>query len=226
MSARQTLSAWRRAGRRVVHESDAKALLAEAGIPVPERDPAAGPVVVKLCHDDYPHKSDHGLVRLGLEPAAAPGVAEEMAARVPGGVPLVEAMETACVAEWIVGCKVDPTFGPIVLAGPGGVLVEILDAAQIRLAPVSLEGAGVMLDSGAGARLLAGARGAPAADRAALCDLLVRLSRFFAEHADLISEIEINPVMVRADGSGLVAADALIVLGDGQQDEGKEETQP
>ncbi|MBV1864043.1 MAG: acetate--CoA ligase family protein [Rhodobacteraceae bacterium] len=217
MSVRETLENWVRQGRQVVHEADAKALLSEIGVPVPERDPADGKVVVKLCHDDFPHKSDHGLVRLGLTPADAPNAAAEMVARVPGGVPLIEAMEQNAQVEWIVGCKIDATFGPIVLAGPGGVLVELLDAGEIRLAPATTETALDMLGQGAGARLLDGMRGAPAADRAALADLISRISVFFAQNADLISEIEVNPVMVRADGRGLVAADALIVLHDAAQ---------
>ena len=214
MSVRETLEGWVRQGRRVVHEADAKALLSDIGVPVPVRDPADGKVVVKLCHDDFPHKSDHGLVRLGIATADAPDVAAEMVARVPGGVPLIEAMEQDAQVEWIVGCKIDATFGPIVLAGPGGVLVELLDAGEIRLAPATTETALDMLGQGAGARLLDGMRGAPAADRAALADLISRISVFFAQNADLISEIEVNPVMLRADGKGLVAADALIILRD------------
>ncbi len=217
MNIRETLEAWVKDGRTVVHESDSKAILGEIGIPVPDRNPKSGKCVVKLCHDDYPHKSDHGLVRLGLAPDEAKAVADEMVARIPGGVPLIEAMETASVAEWIVGCKIDETFGPIVLAGPGGVLVELLDAGQIRLAPATSETAGDMLAQGAGARLLDGMRGAKAADRAALSDLISRISVFFADNADLISEIEVNPVMVRADGNGLIAADALLVLKGGAQ---------
>ncbi|MBV1903115.1 MAG: acetate--CoA ligase family protein [Marinosulfonomonas sp.] len=212
MSARDTLQSWVNAGRKVVHEADAKALMGDMGIPVPERDPANGPLVVKLCHDDYPHKSDHGLVKLNVSPQDAPAIAAEMSAKIPDGVALVEAMEKNSVVEWIVGCKIDATFGAIVLAGPGGVLVELLDAGEIRLAPATPGTAAQMLGTGAGAKLLAGMRGAPAAHSAALADLISKVSVFFAAHSDLISEIEINPVMVRADGAGLVAADALIIL--------------
>jgi len=212
MTPRETLEHWQRMGRKVVHEADAKDLLGQIGVPVPERDPAGGRCVAKLCHDDYPHKSDHGLVRLGLSPQAARQAAAEMAERVPGGTPLVEAMEEDAVAEWIIGCKRDATFGPIVLAGPGGILVELIDAAEIRLAPADMQTAQAMLDAGPGARLLTGLRGKQPADRDALAQLISRISVFFAENADLISEIEVNPVMVRADNKGLIAADALIVL--------------
>tara|TARA_E500000318_G_scaffold78156_1_gene73085 strand:+ start:44709 stop:45380 length:672 start_codon:yes stop_codon:yes gene_type:complete len=212
MTPRETLENWRRAGRRVVHEADAKDLLQRIGVPVPTREPFEGRCVAKLCHDDYPHKSDHGLVRLGLSPQEAGQAAAEMAARIPGGTPLVEAMENDAVAEWIIGCKRDDTFGPIVLAGPGGILVELIDAAEIRLAPTEQQTAEAMLHSGPAARLLEGLRGGEPADRDALAQLISRVSVFFAENVDLISEIEINPVMVRADNKGLIAADALIVL--------------
>ena len=79
MTPRETLENWQRAGRKVVHEADAKDLLQQIGIPVPKRDPAEGRCVAKLCHDDYPHKSDHGLVRLGLSPDEAKQAAAEMA---------------------------------------------------------------------------------------------------------------------------------------------------
>jgi len=212
MTPRETLENWHRAGRKVVHEADAKDLLQRIGVPVPKRNPVEGRCVAKLCHDDYPHKSDHGLVRLGLSPDEAKQAAAEMAQRFASGTTLIEEMEEGSVAEWIIGCKRDDTFGPIVLAGPGGILVELIDAAEIRLAPACLQTAEAMVRSGPGARLLTGLRGAEPADRDALADLISRISVFFAENADLISEIEINPVMVRADGKGLAAADALIVL--------------
>lgn len=212
MTPREMLENWQRAGRKVVHEADAKELLQRVGVPVPQRDPSHGRCVAKLCHDDFPHKSDHGLVQLGLSPDEAKQAAAEMAERLEGGTALIEEMEEGSVAEWIIGCKRDDTFGPIVLAGPGGSLVELIDAAEIRLAPAAPQTAKTMVRSGPGARLLAGFRGAEPADRDALADLISRISVFFAENADLISEIEINPVMLRADGKGLVAADALIVL--------------
>ena len=212
MTQRETLENWQRAGRTVIHEADAKDLLQRIGIPVPRRDPDHGRCAAKLCHDDYPHKSDHGLVRLGLSPEEAKQAAAEMAERFAGGTALIEEMEEGSVAEWIIGCKRDDTFGPIVLAGPGGILVELIDAAEIRLAPATPQTAEAMVRSLRAAAGRVGGRGAEPADRGGLADLISRISVFFAENADLISEIEINPVMVRADGKGLVAADALIVL--------------
>ena len=72
------LGRWVAAGRSVVHEHDTKALLAEAGIAVPRRDPAAGPCVVKIASDRYPHKTEHGLVRLGVPVAEAAAIGRDM----------------------------------------------------------------------------------------------------------------------------------------------------
>ena len=116
------------------------------------------------------------------------------------------------VAEWIVGCRHDTTFGPVVVVGAGGILVELFDEAKVRLAPTDLATARRAIASQRGARLLAGIRGKPAGDLEALAALVVSLSTFFAAHAESIAEIEINPVIVRPVGRGAVAADALITL--------------
>lgn len=209
---RELLEGWAAAGRRTVHEADTKLVLSLAGIVVPEPFPAAGRTVVKLASDRYPHKTEHGLVRLGIEAGEAAALGEEMRAKDPSGTVLVERMVDGVVAEWIVGCKRDATFGPVVLAGPGGVLVEIIDEVEIRLAPADADVAGAMLAGRVSRQLLAGARGKPPGDRAALAALIARVSALYAEHADLVREIEINPVMVLPDRKGAVAADALMIL--------------
>jgi acyl-CoA synthetase (NDP forming) len=212
MTAQAELRAWRAAGRRVVHEADTKRLLAAAGVRVPRRDPGEGRCVVKLASDRFPHKTDHGLVRLGVAPADVAAVSAEMLGRVPDGEVLVEEMVSGAVCEWIVGCRHDAVFGPIVVVGAGGVLVELLDAAKVRLAPTDHHAARTAIFRQTSAKLLGGLRGQPKADAEALVDLVVRVSRFFADHADLIDEIEINPLMVLPEGQGVVAADALLFL--------------
>lgn len=207
---RALLEGWAAAGRRIVHEADTKRVLALAGIAIPEPSPASGRCVAKLASDRFPHKTEHGLVRLGVDAAEAAAIGAAMLSKDPAGTVLVERMVEGVVAEWIVGCKRDATFGPVVLAGPGGILVEIIDEAEIRLAPADLAVAGAMLDGRVSGQLLAGARGKPAGDRAALATLIARVSALYAEHADLIREIEINPVMVLP--TGVVAADALMIL--------------
>jgi acetate---CoA ligase (ADP-forming) subunit beta len=211
-SVRGLLEAWSREGRRTVHEVDTKRVLALAGIVVPQQNPADGRVVVKLASDQFPHKTEHGLVQINIAREDAATIGDAMRARVPDGAVLVEQMVEGVVAEWIVGCKHDATFGPIVLAGPGGILVEVISEAEIRLSPTEPAVAADMLSGTIPRALLKGARGKPPADQAALSDFIVKLSALFADHADLIAEIEVNPVMVLANGRGIVAADALIVL--------------
>lgn len=209
---RVLLEAWSRQGRRTIHEADTKAVLGLAGIPLPGAPVPGASAVVKLASDRFPHKTEHGLVRLGVPAGEVPAVGAEMRRRVHDGTLLVERMVEGAVAEWIVGCKHDATFGPVVVAGPGGVLVEIIDEVEIRLAPAGAETARGMLAGRAAGALLAGARGKPAGDAEALVELIVQLSSFVAEHGDLIAEIELNPVLVLPRGQGVVAADALMIL--------------
>lgn len=211
-SIRGLLENWIQQGRRVVHEADTKRILAMSKIAVPQVDPPDGRVAVKLASDRFPHKTEHGLVRLDVAPADAATLGKTMLARDPQGQVLIERMVGDVVAEWIVGCKHDATFGPIVLAGPGGILVEVISEAEIRLSPTAPEIAADMMTGLIPNALLRGARGKPPADVAALEDFVVRLSALFAEHADLIAEIEVNPLMVLPNGKGVVAADALMVL--------------
>ena len=206
------LASWVAAGRTTVHELDAKALLATAGIAIPHRNPTSGATVVKIASDQYPHKTEHGLVRVGVAACDAQAVADELAAKISSGEKLIEEMITDGVAEWIVGCRHDATFGPIVVVGVGGILVELLDEVKIRLAPVDLATARRAIQSQRGARILEGLRGKPPGDLEALAALVVRLSQIFAEHADIIDEIEVNPVIVRPVGKGAVVADALMKL--------------
>jgi acyl-CoA synthetase (NDP forming) len=123
---------------------------------------------------------------------------------------LVEPMAEAGV-ELIVGARRDPSFGPCVMVGLGGVLAEVLDDVSIRLAPVSMAVARQMLDDLRGVALLAGVRGAPAVDREAVAELIVGLSAFVAERPD-VTEVDLNPVIATPDGA--VAVDALVVVED------------
>lgn len=209
---RGLIEQWRAAGRHVVHEADTKLLLSIAGVSIPCAAEGHGPFVVKLSSDRFPHKTDHGLVKLNVARDDIEAVGRDMLAADPAGRLLIEEMVEGSVGEWIVGCKHDDSFGPVVLAGPGGIFVELLDQVELRLAPTTFDVASAMIREGHGARLLAGLRGKPAADADALAHLIVAVSRLFSEHRDLMQEIELNPVMVRAAGKGVVAADALLVL--------------
>ena len=113
--------------------------------------------------------------------------------------------------EVILGVTRDANFGPMLMVGLGGIHVEVL--RDVAFAPVPLEPdrALALLDELKGAALLEGVRGAPPADRAALAQLIAILSRFAADHADLIEEVDLNPVIVYPKGQGLAVVDALII---------------
>jgi hypothetical protein len=112
--------------------------------------------------------------------------------------------------EMAIGVINDPAFGPIVMAGLGGALVEVLRDVSFRAAPFSREDALAMIGELRGAVLLDGFRGQPRRDKGALADALVALGRFAADHAGSYDSIEINPLLVLEDGRGAVGLDALI----------------
>jgi acyl-CoA synthetase (NDP forming) len=111
--------------------------------------------------------------------------------------------------ELIVGMRRDPSFGPCVVVGLGGVFTEVLDDVAIRLAPVTGAVAASMLEELRGARLLDGVRGGAPIDRAAVASLIVKLSKLAVERGD-VQEVDLNPVIASSDGA--VAVDALVVL--------------
>ena len=112
--------------------------------------------------------------------------------------------------ELVVGVKRDPQIGPVVLVGLGGVLVEVLRDTAMALAPVDRNEARRMLERLRGFRLLEGYRGSPAVDLDAVCEAIARISEFAADHAAVVEEIDVNPLLARPDG--VLALDALIVL--------------
>jgi succinyl-CoA synthetase beta subunit len=210
-------------------ERDAKAVLAEIGIPVvaervattAEQARAAArelglPVAMKILSADIAHKSDIGAVALNLrsedEAEAAfhsilRRVREKAAYAAIDGV-LVSPMVSG-IAETILGVRRDPVFGPIVMFGLGGVFVEVFKDVTFRPAPFGPDEARAMIAEIKGFPLLTGVRGRPAADLSALTDALVRLSQFAASNRDTIAEIDINPFVVHSTGG--LALDALIV---------------
>jgi acetate---CoA ligase (ADP-forming) len=177
--------------------------------------PLAGhEVALKIDAPELAHKSDLGLVRLGLRGDEAVRAAAEalFATASRHGIDarglLVEPMAEAGV-ELIVGARRDASFGACVMVGLGGVLAEVLDDVSIRLAPVTPAVALEMLDELRGAGLLAGVRGRPSVDRAAVAELIAGLSAFVAAREDVL-EVDLNPVIATPDGA--VAVDALVVV--------------
>ncbi|HZD25526.1 MAG TPA: acetate--CoA ligase family protein, partial [Alphaproteobacteria bacterium] len=177
-----------------------------------------GPVALKLQSPDLPHKSDLGLLLLGLDGATAVSEGyETLMQRAAEAAPqaelrgvLVQPMAPAGL-ELIVGVSRDDTFGPMLTVGLGGIYAEVLQDTVTLPAPLSEAEAKRGITRLRGSALLTGARGQPARDINALADLLVRLSRLASDNADAIREIDLNPVILHEAGRGLSIADALLV---------------
>ncbi|WCO69194.1 acetate--CoA ligase family protein [Iamia majanohamensis] len=213
---------------RTLSEAASKALLRGHGVPLlDEREVTTAedaakaaedlglPVVVKLCGDAIAHKTERGLVRLGLADVddVARAGADLLAAATPedGDVSLLVAPMVKGNRELIAGVSRDPQFGPTVLLGVGGILAEAVGDAVVRLVPLSRADAEDMVDGLATQALLGPFRGEPAVDRDALCDVLLGLSAA-AEADPGIASIDLNPLIV-VDGRP-VAVDALVERSD------------
>jgi acyl-CoA synthetase (NDP forming) len=175
-------------------------------------------VVLKVLARDVPHKSEVGGVAVGVLAADVASRAADMLAQVHQRVPeaRVEGLlvqEQIDGIEMIVGVRRDPLVGPIVLVGAGGVAVEVMHDTVLRLAPVGLDEALAMIDSLRSAPLLRGYRGRSPADSIALAECIVALTEMAAQLGERLLEAEINPLFVLPAGQGAVAADALVVLG-------------
>ncbi len=215
-------------------EHQAKSILSKAGISFPREalarpnDDAGAiaetigfPVVLKVCSPDIAHKTEIGGVVVGIRnqqdarQAAATilGNAREHRpdARLEGV--LISPMITGGV-ETIMGVMRDPTFGPVVMFGLGGIFVEVLKDVTFRVAPFDLDEAHRMIREIRGYALLEGVRGAAPSDVGALAKMLSDLSRFAAANADVIDSIDLNPVLAMPKGRGALALDALLVFRD------------
>ena len=170
------------------------------------------PVVLKAVGPDIVHKTEVGGVRLGLDGDEAVRRAfGDLRARL--GAAMTEALVQKQVAggvETIVGATFDTTFGPLVLYGSGGALVELVADVAFRLAPLTEADAAAMLDEVRGTARLRGYRGAPRGDEAALKDVLLRVSAL-VEACPQIREMDLNPVLVLSRGA--VAVDARVRVG-------------
>ena len=180
------------------------------------------PVALKIVSDDISHKTEAGGVVIGLKtPAEVSSATRALAAaakrykkgaRIQGF--LVQEMVEG--VEAIVGVRSDPMYGPLLLMGSGGILVELARDAALRMLPVTAADAGKMIDALKLDTMLQGFRGNPAADRAALVKTAVGLSRFFLDHRDKLLDIEINPLIIRPKGKGAVAVDIRAVWRDAE----------
>ncbi len=177
-----------------------------------------GPVALKVQSPDILHKTEAGAVALGLSaPADIRAAYDRLLAGARAHAPqarilgvLVQPMAPPG-REVILGVKRDATFGPLLMVGLGGVDVELLKDVALSPVPLGPSQARDMLARLKGARLLEAHRGAAPADVDALVQMMVRLGRFAADHADTVAEIDLNPVVVHAQGAGVSVVDALIV---------------
>jgi acyl-CoA synthetase (NDP forming) len=218
--------------RRMLSEVVGKKLLAGFGLAVPESrvvapsdavgaaDALGFPVVLKVAEPLIAHKTEAGAVAINLKSpadveAALGRMDKSVSAYLKGGrieKVLVERMVGDVVAELIVGIQRDPQFGLALVVGAGGILVELVEDAAMLLLPTSPEEVEAALRRLKIAKLLAGYRGKPAADMAALVKSIMAIAAFAEAHRDSLLELDVNPLMVRADGA--VAVDALVVLGE------------
>ena len=220
----------RAAGRGLLTEVESKDALAAAGIPVIRAQLASDakdavaianrigyPVVLKVVSESVAHKSDVGGVVLNLGDAAAVEaayvalIASVRAAGAEGEIGVSVQPQARPGTEIIVGVSRDPQFGPALMFGLGGVMVEVLGDVSFRIVPLAPRDAREMLHEIRGFRVLEGYRGHPPADLAALEALLLQVSRFVEENP-AIQEIDLNPVFAYSDGA--VAVDARIVVGE------------
>ena len=212
-------------------ESDSKSLLREAGIALPDEvlateksalDGAIArvgfPLVMKIQSRDIPHKSEVGGVRVNIATKGEVFLAYEKLvenARKHRPDAAIQGVLVGPMAkkgvEIIIGTMCDATFGPMVMVGLGGITTELFRDVIYRPAPVSAAEATAMLAELKAAPLLSGFRGAARADIAALSQLISQISVLAAAYRDRISEIEINPVLVHAEGQGVTIVDALVV---------------
>ena len=215
----------------ILTENETKDLLARYGVPRPaealvtsaeEATAAAarigGPVALKVQSPDIIHKTEAGAVALGvIGEAAARDSYQRVLYNAKSAHPdaailgvLVQAMAAPGI-EIILGVTRDPVFGPMLMVGLGGIHVEVLRDVVFAPVPLGKDEALRLLSELKGAALLDGMRGAPPGDRVALAELIATLSRFVADHGDLIEEIDLNPVIVHPEGQGFTVVDALIV---------------
>jgi acetate---CoA ligase (ADP-forming) len=182
------------------------------------------PVALKIRSRDILHKTevrgvaldlhDRDAVEAAAEALTASARAAQASARIDGFL----VQEMVAGIEAIVGAHNDPLYGPLLLVGSGGVLVELVEDAALGLLPVAAEEVGAMIDGLKLARRLSGFRGGPAADRAALEAAALALGRFFLDHRARIKEIEINPLIVGARKAGAIAVDVRVLWQEGTEE--------
>ncbi|MFX1378444.1 MAG: acetate--CoA ligase family protein [Promethearchaeota archaeon] len=214
-----------RTNQTVLTEFESKELLREIGIPVPAQkltiskeetifaaENIGFPVVMKLMAEDIVHKSDTGAVKLNLKSKEDVDKAYNELMQIPSQMEKkisVQKMAEEPITELIIGMTTDPQFGPALMFGIGGILVEILEDVSFRIAPITEYDANEMIHEIKGFPILDGYRGKPKADIKAIVNALLTISEFVVKH-DEINEMDLNPVFIY--DKGLICVDARIIL--------------
>ncbi len=209
----------------VLTEFESKNLLKEIGIPIPEQELAITkeetiavakkigfPVVLKLMAEDIVHKSDTGAVKLNINNEVEIATAYDELMKIPSQSEKsisVQKMADEPITELIIGMTTDAQFGPALMFGIGGILVELLEDVSFRIAPITEYDAREQIHEIKGFPILDGYRGKPKADLDAIVNTLLKISDLVIKHEE-IYEMDLNPVFIYE--SGLVCVDARIIL--------------
>jgi acetyl coenzyme A synthetase (ADP forming)-like protein len=228
---RTLIDSVRKSGRRALNAPEAQQLCDAYGIPTPKQALAKSaadaaktaarlrfPVVLKIVSDDILHKTEAGGVIVGLKTASEVRQAFERlvkSAKAYKKNPAIHGVQVQQMLtggrEVMVGAISDPSFGKLVAFGLGGVLVEVMKDITFRLAPASRKDALAMLDGVSAAELLRGVRGAKGVDRAALADIIQKVSKLVNDFPEIL-EVDLNPIF--ATDKGAHAVDVRIVVGE------------
>jgi acyl-CoA synthetase (NDP forming) len=231
MTGQQVISRARQEGRKVLTEVEAKELLKRSGIDVVETKLATSkeealsiskqlgyPVALKIASADVIHKSDAGGVKLDLKTAAQVGKAyaeilKSIKKEYPGAK--IQGISVQKMAkpgvEVIIGVSKDAQFGPVLMFGLGGILVEILKDVSFRIVPLEKRDAREMIREIKGYPVLDGYRGTEPVNVAKLEEMILKVSAFVEQHPE-VEQLDLNPVF--ASSGGAIAVDARVILGD------------
>jgi len=220
-------------GDTVLTEFESKKLVAQYGIPVTKEylcrskdevlnkaEEFGYPLVMKLISKEIQHKTETGVVKLNIKNAAEAGQAyDEVIRNAVAYNPNVIVQGVLCyrmieepVAEAIVGVYSDPYFGPAVVFGFGGIMVEVIKDRALLIPPIGREEARRAIDSTKGSKLLNGFRGKPKGDIEALIDVIVKVGEMTEDLAGRIDALDINPLLILPEGKGTIAVDALVSI--------------
>ena len=209
----------------VLTEFESKKLLKEIGIPIPEQELATTkeetltvakkigfPVVLKLMAEDIVHKSDTGAVKLNIKNEDETAQAYDELMNIPSQSEKsisVQKMADEPITELIIGMTTDAQFGPALMFGIGGILVELLEDVSFRIAPITEYDAREQIHEIKGFPILDGYRGKPKADIDAIVKTLLTISDLVTKYEE-INEMDLNPVFIYE--KGLICVDARIIL--------------